>query len=46
MNSVLASTNEDIMAEIKEMIKNVENIKFGIDMFGEMVKNKVSSESV
>ena len=46
MKSVLTTSNEDIIAEIKEMVKNIENLKAGIDMFGEMVKNKVSSETV
>lgn len=46
MKSVLTNSSEDIMAEIKEMVKNIEDIKSGIDMFGEMVKNKVSSETV
>ena len=27
MNSVLTSNSEDIMAEIKEMVKDLENIK-------------------
>ncbi len=46
MNSVLLSPKTDIITEIKEMVKNVENMKAGIDMFGEMVKNKVISEII
>lgn len=46
MKSVLTTQNEDVIAEIKEMVKNIEDVKAGIDMFGEMVKNKVSMETV
>lgn len=43
MNSVLL-TQDDIISEIKEMVKDMENIKAGVDMFGEMIKNKISEQ--
>ena len=45
MNSVLL-IQEDSTSEIKEMIKNMENIKAGIDIFEEMVKQQISPKTV
>lgn len=45
MNSVLIS-NEDIVSEIKEMVKDLENIKSNIDMFGELVEKQILADSV
>ena len=46
MNSVLLTNTEDVISEIQEMLKNIENIKAGIDMFGEIVKSKITNEAV
>ena len=40
MNSVL------LMSEIKEMLKNLENVKAGINLFEEMVKKQISQKTV
>ena len=45
MNSVLVNS-EDMISEIKEMVKNIDDMQSGIDMFEELIKKQIVAELV
>ena len=44
MNSVLLNS-DDITMEIKEMVKNIDNLIARVDIYAEIVKKRVSLEN-